>query len=341
MNLRINVVGLALTLLVSFPWPWRSEAQSPQPIYPIHQGWTDEPDGARILAYGHAVSAIAFSQTHPSPTDPTDFSRATARLTPAKPAQARPTITSRIQVIVPDDDAELSFENEVTKTAGTIRDFETPPLEPGRAYRYTFSVKWAPNNYTTITRTRTISFNAGESITVDLTINASNDRAQIRYVPTPDFVVDEMIRLARIRSDDVVYEPGCGDARITIAAVRAGARRGVGIDLDTERVAESRTNVRSAGLDDRIEVRAGDALDLKDLGEASVVFLYMGDEFNRMIRPLLWKQLKVGARVVSHRFTMGEWAPDKTVHLDQGDAGEYPVHLWTITQEVKNRAANF
>ena len=184
MNLRINVVGFALTLLVTGPWLWRSEAQSPQPIDPTYQGWIDEPVG------------------------PTHFSRAPARLNPAKPAQTRPTITSAIRVIVPDDDAELSFENEVTKTTGTIRDFETPPLEPGRAYRYTFSVKWAPNNYTTITRKRTISFKAGESITVDLTIDASNDRAQVRYVPTPDFVVDEMIRLARIRSDDVVYRTG-------------------------------------------------------------------------------------------------------------------------------------
>ena len=339
MNLRI-VVGFALTLLVTGPWPWRSEAESRQPIDPTYQGWIDEPDGTRIRADGHAVSAIAFSHTSPSPVGPTHFSWAPVRLNPAKPAQTRPTITSSFRVIVPDDDAELSFENEVTKTTGTIRDFESPPLEPGRSYRYTFSVKWAPNNYTTITRKRTISFEAGESITVDLTIDASDDRAQIRYVPTPDFVVDEMIRLARIRSDDVVYEPGCGDARITIAAVRAGARRGVGIDLDAERVAESRANVRAAELDDRIDVRAGDALDIKDLGEASVVFLYMGDEFDLMIRPLLWKQLKVGARVVSHRFAMGDWTPDKTVHLDQGDAGEYRVHLWTITQEVKNRAAN-
>src|SRR4030095_2145641 len=222
MNLRINLVGppcgpkrggppwlvgLALTLLVSVPWPSRSEAQSPQPIFSTYQGWIDEP------------------------------------------AQARPTITSAIRVIVPDDDAELSFENEVTKTTGTIRDFETPRVERGREYRYTFSVKWAPNNYTTITRKHTISFKAGESITVDLTIDASNDRAQIRDVPTPEFAVDEMIRFARRRRDAVVYEPGCGDARITSAGVRAGARRGVGIDLDTERVAESRTNVRSAGLD--------------------------------------------------------------------------------------------
>jgi uncharacterized protein (TIGR03000 family) len=319
MNLRINVVGFALMLLVTGPWLWPSQARSPQPIYPAYQRWIE---------------------AHPS-LDPTRFWIAPARLNPAEPAQTGSTITSRFRVVVPDDDAELSFENDVTQTTGTIREFESPPLEPGRTYRYTFLVKWAPNNYTTITRKRTISFEAGASITVDLTIDASDDRAQIRYVPTPDFVVAEMIRLARIRSGDVVYEPGCGDARITIAAVRAGARRGVGIDLDAERVAESRANVIAAGLDDRIEVRAGDALEIKDLGQASVVFLYMGDEFDLMIRPLLWKQLPVGARVVSHRFTMGDWTPDETVHLDQGDVGNYQVHLWTITQEVKNRAVDF
>jgi uncharacterized protein (TIGR03000 family) len=264
--------------------------------------------------------------------------RAPAALNPLPAAQAPATITSRIRVIVPDDDAELSFENDITKTSGTIRELESPPLQPGRTYQYTFSVKWAPNNYTTLTRTRTVSFKAGESITVDLTTDSSNDRAQIRYVPTPDFVVDAMIQLAGVTEDDVVYEPGCGDARITIAAVRAGAKRGVGIDLDADRVAEARKNVKDADLDDKIDIRSGDALDIKDLSEATVVFLYMGEEFDLMLRPVLWKQLKVGARVVSHRFTMGDWKPDETVYLDQGDGGQYLLHLWTITQEVKDRA---
>ena len=94
--------------------------------------------------------------------------------------------------------------------------------------------------------------------------------------------------------------------------MRAGASKGVGIDIDAERVADANTNVRSAQLEDRIEIRLGDALDIKDLSDATVVFLYMGEHFNLLLRPSLWKQLKVGTRVVSHRFTMGDWSPDRT-----------------------------
>jgi tRNA A58 N-methylase Trm61 len=145
------------------------------------------------------------------------------------------------------------------------------------------------------------------------------------------------VKLAGITTSDVTYEPGVGDARITIAAVKAGARRGVGIDLDPERVAESRDNVAAAGLTDRIDIRLGDALDQPDLGSMTVVLLYMGDHFNMLMRPYLWSQLPVGARVVSHRFLMGDWKPDKTVRVN-GDYGEdYEVHLWTISEAHKRR----
>jgi precorrin-6B methylase 2 len=159
----------------------------------------------------------------------------------------------------------------------------------------------------------------------------------VMYVPTPEFVVDEMIKLAAITPSDVTYEPGVGDARITIAAVKAGARRAVGIDLDPERVAESRANVQAAGLGDRIDIRLGDALEQPDLGSMTVVLLYMGDHFNMLIRPYLWKQLPVGARIVSHRFKMGDWEPDKTVSVNDEYGLGYEVHLWTITEEHKRR----
>jgi cyclopropane fatty-acyl-phospholipid synthase-like methyltransferase len=146
-----------------------------------------------------------------------------------------------------------------------------------------------------------------------------------------------MLKLAELTSEDVVFEPGCGDARITVAAVKAGAGRGVGIDLDPARVAEATTSVKAADLSDKIEIRLGDALDIKDLSEATVVFLYMGDDFNRLIRPLLLKHLKVGSRVVSHRFTMGDWKPDKTISRELYE-DVYRVHLWTVTDEVKARA---
>jgi precorrin-6B methylase 2 len=159
----------------------------------------------------------------------------------------------------------------------------------------------------------------------------------VQYVPTPEEITMEMVKLAGITANDVTYEPGCGDARITIAAVKGGARRGVGIDLDPVRVTESRANVKAAGLADRIDIRLGDALEQPDMGSMTVVFLYMGDHFNLLIRPYLWRQLPVGARVVSHRFLMGDWQPDKTVTVTSNTGDDYELHLWTITEAHKQR----
>ena len=254
-------------------------------------------------------------------------------------AVANAQVKSRFTVIVPEDDTELFIDDKAINTTGKSREFDVPPIEAGKTHEYKFTAKWRPNNYTVITRTKTVRLTAGNEVTVDLTTDDPSDRAQIRYVPTPDIVVQQMIALASVNKDDVIYEPGCGDARITIAAVRAGAKRGVGIDLDPERVAESTANVRAAKLDDRIDIRLGDALDIKDLADATVVFLYMGDEFDMLIRPILWKQLKVGTRIVSHRFTMGDWVPDKTVEVSAAEGADiYELHLWTITEKIKARA---
>jgi uncharacterized protein (TIGR03000 family) len=259
---------------------------------------------------------------------------------PAAPARAAE-VRTRFTVTVPQDDAEVRMQAAVVAGSGRVRELETPPLERGRLYTYKLTAEWRPNTYTVITRNKTVEFRGGDAVTVDLTVDDPNDRARIRYVPTPDYVVNAMIELADIGPSDVIYEPGCGDARITIAAVKAGARKGVGIDIDAERVADSQNKVKAAGLDGRIEVRLGDALDIKDLSEATVVFLYMGDEFNKLIRPILWRQLKVGTRVVSHRFTMGDWKPDRTVSAQEDPEGSSSpqVHLWTITEEIKQRAA--
>jgi uncharacterized protein (TIGR03000 family) len=250
-------------------------------------------------------------------------------------------VVSRFRLTMPHPDAELLFDDQKITTTGFNRDWDTPPLERGRTYQYVFTAKWRPNNYTLVTRKKTVQFKGGDAVVVvDLSLDDPADRAEIRYVPTPDHIVAEMIRVAGITRDDVVYEPGCGDARITIAAVKAGAKRGVGIDLDLARVADSRKRVSAAGLDGRIEIRRGDALDIKDLSEATVVFLYMGEEFDVLLRPILLKQLRVGARVVSHRFRMGDWMPDETIPVGEPTSDDVSlVHLWTITKEVKERAA--
>ena len=157
------------------------------------------------------------------------------------------------------------------------------------------------------------------------------------YEGTPPSVVPAMIELAGITSADVVYEPGCGDARLVIAAVKAGARKGLGVDIDPDLAEVAYAQVKAAGMEDKIEIRWGNALDV-DISETTVVFLFMGEPFNLVMRPLLWQKLPVGARVVSNDFGMGDWKPDRTVRAET-PARSYVLYLWTITQEIKDRAA--
>ncbi|HWI16976.1 MAG TPA: TIGR03000 domain-containing protein [Vicinamibacterales bacterium] len=254
------------------------------------------------------------------------------------PAAATASAPAVLTITAPAFDAQLELDGKPLGGTGTTRTLSTPPLEPGRSYQSTLVAKWDPNTYTKMTRTKTITVRAGERLKIDLTVDDPTDRVSVMYVPTPDFVVAEMVKLAAITPQDVTYEPGVGDARITIAAVKAGARRGVGIDLAADRVAESRENVKKAGLSDKIDIRHGDALEQPDLGSMTVVLLYMGDHFNMLIRPYLWRQLPVGARVVSHRFLMGDdWPPDRTVTVNDEYGTGYDVHLWTITEAHKRR----
>lgn len=246
-------------------------------------------------------------------------------------------LTSRVVVALPADDTELAVDGVAITGSGSAREFDTAPLDEGREHRLTFTATWMPNSYTTMTRSKTVPVRAGERVTVDLSVEAPDDRVRVIYVATPQDVAEAMVDLAGVRPDDVVYEPGCGDARITIAAIRKGARRAICVDIDAERAKESQVNVAAAGLADRIAVREGDALDVKDLSDVSVVLLYMGDHFNLLIRPVLWRDLKVGSRIVSHRFGMGDWQPDKTITVS--DSGFYELHLWTITEEIKRTLA--
>jgi len=253
----------------------------------------------------------------------------------APPATA--TRTAVMTLTTPTGDTAIEIDGKPITGSGTSRTFETPPLAPDRTYQYSIVATWAPNTYTKMTRTKTVRFRAGDRVKVDLSVDDPNDRVSVMYVPTPEFVVEAMVKLAGITARDVTYEPGVGDARITIAAVRGGARRAVGIDLDPERVEESKANVKAAGLADKIDIRLGDALEQPDLGSMTVVFLYMGDYFNMLIRPYLWKQLPVGARVVSHRFLMGDWKPDQTITVNDEYGLPYEIHLWTITEAHKKK----
>jgi uncharacterized protein (TIGR03000 family) len=268
-----------------------------------------------------------------------------AFVTPAasQPAPAQTTSVERyptasVVVEVPAANAELVVNGSPVAGAGTSRTFETASL-PAGTHRYSFAVTWEPNGYTKMTRTKTVELRGGEKVRVDLTVEDPADRVRVIYVPTPVDIAAKMVEMAKVGPTDVVYEPGCGDARITIAALRAGARRGICVDIDAERARESKANVQAAGFADRIDVREGDALDVKQLSDVTVVLLYMGEHFNMLIRPVLWKELPVGARVVSHLFAMGDWEADESASVMSEAGGFYQVYLWTITRELKDRLA--
>jgi ABC-type nitrate/sulfonate/bicarbonate transport system ATPase subunit len=147
-------------------------------------------------------------------------------------------------------------------------------------------------------------------------------------------VVDRMLAAAKIRKDDVVYDLGCGDGRIVVTAARQFGARGVGIDINPERIAEARANAKKAGVDGRVDLRVANLFET-DLSPASVVTLYLLPDINLRLRPHLWQQLKVGSRVVSHAFNMGEdWPPEKTI-----DASGRTIYMWTITPAQKSAAS--
>jgi ribosomal protein L11 methylase PrmA len=126
---------------------------------------------------------------------------------------------------------------------------------------------------------------------------------------------------------------GCGDGRIVIAAARDRGARGVGIDIDPQRIKEATANAKEAGVSDRVTFRHEDLFEA-DISEATVVTLYLLTTLNIKLRPKLWRDLKVGTRVVSHAFTMGDWEPEQKLDVDGRN-----VYYWTITDEVKKRAA--
>jgi precorrin-6B methylase 2 len=150
----------------------------------------------------------------------------------------------------------------------------------------------------------------------------------VHYEPTAPDVVEVMLRLGNVKAGDVVYDLGCGDGRIVITAVREFGARGVCVDIDPQRIAESRENARAAGVADNIRFVNQD-LFVTDLSEATVVMLFLSPGLNLKARPKLLGELKPGARIVSHWHDMGDWKPQKTMRVTS-NGRERPVYLWII-----------
>ena len=149
------------------------------------------------------------------------------------------------------------------------------------------------------------------------------------FVATPPDVVDRMLKLANVGPGDVVYDLGCGDGRIVIAAAQKFGARGVGVDLDPLRVQEAQANARNAGVEHLVSFRVQDALDT-DVSEASVVTLYLVSALNVKLAPRLMAQLRAGSRVVSHNFAMGDWQPDTVDVFTSADRVSRTLYRWNI-----------
>ena len=161
-----------------------------------------------------------------------------------------------------------------------------------------------------------------------LDVSTEAQKSDVPYVPTPKPVVNRMLVLAEVDSNDVVYDLGSGDGRIVIQAAAKYGARGVGIEIDSDLVRKARQNAREAGVSDRVEFRQGDLFEA-DLSEATAVTLYLLPSVNEKLRPKLFEELAPGTPVVSHDFDMGDWEAEQTVEMD-GDT----IYRWTIPEVV-------
>lgn len=148
------------------------------------------------------------------------------------------------------------------------------------------------------------------------------------FVPTPQDVVDAMLKVAKVGPNDVLYDLGSGNGIIPVTAAKQFGTRGVGIDIDPTRIAEANANARKNNVTDKVKFIQGDLFE-QDLSEATVISLYLLNSLNLKLRPKLL-ELKPGTRIVSHAFDMGDWAPEQTINVDAR-----MVYFWTVPEKKK------
>jgi SAM-dependent methyltransferase len=156
----------------------------------------------------------------------------------------------------------------------------------------------------------------------------------VPYVPTTEKAVEEMLKLAKVQKSDVLYDLGCGDGRIVIAAAKLFGTRGVGIDINPERIKEAQANAKREGVENLVRFEEND-LFVADIKDATVVSLFLLSSVNLKLRPRLLQELKPGTRVVSNTFDMGDWKPEKEAFVGDSNGEEFSglsqrLFLWTI-----------
>jgi SAM-dependent methyltransferase len=154
------------------------------------------------------------------------------------------------------------------------------------------------------------------------------------YVPTPQDVVDRMLQLAAVTKADLVVDLGCGDGRIPITAARTYGARGLGVDIDPQRIAEANANAKAAGVSHLVQFRLQDAM-TTDVSQATVLTLYLLSSSNLKLRPILTRQLKPGTRIVAHNFAMGDWEAEKTDTFQDKEGRTRTLYRWTFDGKVR------
>jgi SAM-dependent methyltransferase len=162
----------------------------------------------------------------------------------------------------------------------------------------------------------------------------------VPYVPTTEAAVQAMLKLAGVKKSDVVYDLGCGDGRIVVAAAKSFGARGVGIDINPVRIREARENAKKAGVENLVRFEENDLFQA-DIHEATVVTLFLLPHINLKLRPKLLQDLKPGTRIVSNTFDMDDWKAEKEVTVGDADTDlDYEplsrkLYLWTVPPRGK------
>jgi ribosomal protein L11 methylase PrmA len=163
---------------------------------------------------------------------------------------------------------------------------------------------------------------------------SASQSPDVIFVPTPQDVVDDMLRIANVRKGDVLYDLGSGDGRIAITAARKYGIKATGIDIDPQRIREANENAAKAGVTHLVQFRQ-ENLFTADFKDATVITLYLLPDLNVKLRPKLWNELKPGTRIVSHQFEMGAWKPEKKL-----ESNGRSVYFWTVPPRDKRPKLN-
>jgi uncharacterized protein (TIGR03000 family) len=228
-----------------------------------------------------------------------------------------------IEVFLPKS-ARLFIEGRDTKSKGPMRRFESPPLAPGK---YTYTVKAiipGPNGPRTVTRQ--IDVRPGDFESIDLREPGKRPPTDVEYEPTPQNVVDKLLRLGKVTSKDVVWDLGCGDGRIPVTAAKEYGCTARGFDIDPERVKDSLANVHKHGVERLVTIEKRDIFTLDLCKGPTIVTLYLLPSLNAKLLPQL-RKLPPGTRVISVAHRMADIKPDEQIVVDT-ELGEFDVYLW-------------